>query len=283
MEFTAKGGDSLLVWMNVLEEEGFMPVKIENGASVNVPEERFAEFALITSATITYHAFLKIITDYNRKKGFDEAFSKNILEHTSSYFYSTRYWITLTNVLIVDYLKNKSTIHLDGFALFNMKGFKKEILTFVESYLDCDDAQDEEEPPAISSFNSLFEYIQQHADQESFSFEPFKELHIFEEGEGMRIENKDRILIDPNFFYENLGVSFSIDSKDPTVSQALLDSVYLEGLIKIFGSHEIVTHEGLSLAIEQELDEIIRVFKGSVNVKDCNETGTCEICEGLIN
>lgn len=260
MLYTVKSKSVLQDLKEVLKSRNFNPtLRTETVLEVEVLEEEKEDYALILAFVISYNAFKKIIKDELNRLKVEEGLADRFFYEACHYFQNSKYWIGLSKVWVLDFLDSRTEVNADTFATFNMKGFKQEIKDYVENLLNHKKAHEDMGTTHMEiepvSMEQLFHVMKDRVVQSGLVFSNFKELHILENGEGFRIEDKIGNVLDEEFFIANVGMMLQIGLDGEEFSQSLHDAMTLVCLCHIFEPEKVIIHQGLSESSEKAVKQ----------------------------
>lgn len=144
-----------------------------------------------------YEEFIEIIKKYlikekfNReskrilyKKGYGESFIKDVLDvEIIKGIHKVDYFSILTEILLLEYFKNMSTINIWSFMTLNMKEFEDEaliIIEMIEKYMkeSMEFEEDNENESEILDLDELITSITQAIKVDKLNLEDFSEIKI---------------------------------------------------------------------------------------------------------
>lgn len=256
----------------------------DNTLEINVTEEQQEDFYLIVSFVISYHSFKKIIRDELNRRKVESRIAEPFFQNACQYFQSSKYWIGLTNVSIVDFFSSRQELNADTFATFNMKGFKKEILSYVEnvlfhqeelSYLPNELNPDYQEDITPIQLDDGFAIMRKALIDNNISTNTFKTLHVKRNGEGFIVEDSNGRVLDETFFLEELGmvIEATLDGEvPPPLARSVFQLICLCGILE---PNQVMVHKGLGTSAIEAVSENHEAF-----TENTEKVITFVFCEG---
>lgn len=265
MEYTVKSKKSLNNLNGILESEGLF-VELINDLEllVKIKGEGQKDTLINTlSFYIACNTFEYTLFKNYLKQGISEDVIRQYIDVDFADLPTVHYLYTLTRILVKEYLKKIDVINIESFALFNMKGFKKEIKEYTDENIRNDKELEQFNPFAQSNVVNmvdLFEMIKLNGLSAGLNFEEFKEIHIKKREEKYLLSNSTDIEIDDEFFLKFLGIYVEVTRNDddpyPDITK-IKNNILM--LMKIFDSKKVIVHQSLD---KEEIDNLLASLTG---------------------
>lgn len=284
MEYTVKSKKSLNNLKGILESEGLF-VELINDLELLVKikgEDQKDTLINTLSFYIACNTFEYTLFKNYLKQGISEDVIRQYIEVDFADLPTVHYLYTMTRILVKEYLKKIDVINIESFALFNMKGFKKEIKEYTDENIRNEKELEQFNPFAESNvvdMVDLFEMIKLNGLSAGLNLEEFKEIHIKKREEKYLLSNSTDIEINDEFFLKSLGIYVEVTTNDdepyPEITKIKKNILML---MKIFDSNKVIVHHSL------DIEEIDIVLASLTELKEeIGKAFKIVICNGCFN
>lgn len=290
--------DKKEVLLEVLEERNVKHNLLDNGdiELVYENEEEEREILEIIAVAISTPLFNQIVWDELDKEGFNQEEKEKILKNSQTYFKDSEYWVSTTMLQIKNYFDRKEVLNMNSFSLFNMRGFKDEVVEFVQNSIEeYNDQKGNIEPhydgeSGLISIDQhagaaqeielerLFSTLRSIAEEKDIIGPAFDTFHLRSKGDGIEVSTDTGTVLDSDFFFKKFGIRLHVSVDTGATSEILSQGILLVAGVYVFIPGKMVLHEGFPKEIETIVEsylQSISKFHPTIEMVRC---GGCEEC-----
>jgi hypothetical protein len=235
------------------------------------------------SSYISYVYFREHLKEVFLKQGVSAKEAEKMVKQALDNMTNAHYFYTFTNVLVKEYFKKMTSMNVESFFLFNMKGFKEEIKQFAKRMMDfySVNQQDSEQELEDVGVKNLFAGLSERAEANGLNLAHFKELHVHQVGQYLHFKNKEGIVIDEDFFLTYFGSVMQFDIGAKVENPELFEGMLLGScIINIFDVKKVVIHKSLTNRAKDillfNLNAMKRETGKKIQIVMCNGCDHCE-------
>lgn len=229
------------------------PKESEQELQVEVPALKYPLFCTLIGIYISFVAMRKFANETVNKLPVSDNVKKQLVKMIIQAHESNMYWKGLTSLLIIDFLTYHDSINIDGFVLFNMRGYKTEFQARLKKILSSYDESAMQQNDKNNEANSL-EFLRKQIMELNLDWSLVETIHVRLNGEMLELKSDDGTLLDEDFLKKslpNLEVRFGGDSLKPWMRVVML----LTSMCLLFPVKKVIIHKGVTKEMKQMIRE----------------------------
>ena len=264
---------------------------VETQLEVEVTDENQSEFETLIAVYIAYQYFARTVREKLITMVLDEELSNQFMDDAVNYFNRSPYWKGLTLILISSYFERSTSINLESFMLFNMKGYKHEIEKYVDAMYNIkviEDAEIDTEYDEESSLNivpengtdpeleEMYQQIKTTVLALNIDLSKFETIHLRFNNDALQFQTDCGIVLDQKGIFENFGVDLQL-TLDGATKPWHHDLILFPVICMILPVNKMIIHKlesNVRESIESTRAMIIPSLT-SVEIVDCNGCNAC--------
>jgi hypothetical protein len=273
--FTIKSKKYLSEMLTFLRKNEIEAQKInETELSVVVDNEnKQPKFEMLIAYFISYQLFVKTINEALQALMFEESFKAKFIDEGVHYFKQSNYWKDLSLVLVSDYFQNSKSIYIEGFMLFNMRGFKQEVQQYVKNAT----TKNEFEVDDTQGVQNLYAEIRRQISEKNIDLKIYEKVHVHWNDNTVFFQTDYGLVLDDTHLDNLLDVKTMI-SMQPEMKPWQKDIMLFPMLVMLLPVKKLLIHNNVIDDVKDALKRIASDFPSdrAVTIECCNGCDRCD-------
>lgn len=287
--YTVKSNELASEIRDVLNNQKIsLVVHEDNSIDVEVKNEREADiFFNVLAYYIAYLQIKEIAGQYYQRNGVKKKENNRLVIKMLNDASLAKYFFVITRILVREYFKTMSTINLNAFARFNIKGMKEEIEHVAQRLFEYSKKESmesknikeiTEEEASFINVSEVVARIQNNPADYGINLDDFQILHVTQINGTLHFENDKKTVIDNNWMDEHLGLYIGFELEDDTPNRDIVAGIlFLTVMVSAFLPKGIIIHQSVISPAKDLLIYNLEESKKELNLS--MKIGLCTGCD----